>query len=600
MRALLLAIILVTAGIDAADSSKTDTSTVYRDIETFSKKSRFTKFMYSLVFKPVASSSLKKRPPKLVHLPYGNFEGKVIRNINIITLDPFGYSVSDTGIRPGNPFLKTGNWLHIKTQNIAVQNLALIRKNRSFDSLLAKESERLIRSQNYVREVSLNAVPVDKTADSVDLSIRVLDKWSMIPKGAVSTTRITVGLIENNFIGFGHAFQNSYTLNHSNGNKAFATNYSIPNIRNSYVSTVLHYNIDENDNFVKSLSIERPFYSPLARWAAGLNIAQLFRKDIFAGTLSGQTGQNLKISAQDYWAGAAKRIFKGNTEDARTTNAIIAARYLRIRYREKPDEMHDSLHIYSNEDLYLSGIGISARKYLQDNYIFNFGAIEDVPVGKVFGITGGYQTRNNAGRFYSGARLSFGDYFEWGYFSSNFEYGTFFHGSLLEQGVFTADANYFSNLIKIGNWRIRQFIKSQVTWGMNRSPSDSLNINNGNGIQGFNSYSRGIHKIVLTHQIQSYAPWNVLGFRFGPYLFYSLGTLGNAAGFKSSKVYSQLGIGALIKNDYLVFSNFQVSIAYYPSIPGIGHNIVKVNSFKTTDFGFCDINFGKPEIAAFR
>jgi len=65
-------------------------------------------------------------------------------------------------------------------------------------------------------------------------------------------------------------------------------------------------------------------------------------------------------------------------------------------------------------------------------------------------------------------------------------------------------------------------------------------------------------------------------------------------------VYSQLGIGALIKNDYLVFSNFQVSIAYYPSIPGIGHNIVKVNSFKTTDFGFCDFNFGKPEIAAFR
>ena len=51
------------------------------------------------------------------------------------------------------------------------------------------------------------------------------------------------------------------------------------------------------------------------------------------------------------------------------------------------------LHIYSGEDFYLGEIGISARKYVQDRYIFKFGVIEDVPVGKVYELTGGYQVK---------------------------------------------------------------------------------------------------------------------------------------------------------------------------------------------------------------
>ena len=33
--------------------------------------------------------------------------------------------------------------------------------------------------------------------------------------------------------------------------------------------------------------------------------------------------------------------------------------------------------------------------------------------------------------------------------------------------------------------------------------------------------------VVLTLQTQSYAPWNLFGFHFGPYFFTSLGMLGN-------------------------------------------------------------------------
>jgi hypothetical protein len=582
-------------------SVKTDSSKLYREIETFSKKNKFTRFMYSLVFKPVASTSKKKRSPDPLQYRYSDFEGKIIRNINIVTLDPFGYSVKDSMSKPQNILFKSGNALHLKTQNITIKNILLIHDNEPFDSLLVKESERLIRSQHYVREVLCTVVPAAKAGDSVDMYIRIADKWSVFPDGDASSARIAVGFTENNFMGFGHEFQNEYTWNHSKGKQAFTTNYSIPNIRNSYISTVLHYYFDENNNFGKSVTVERPFYSPLARWAAGLHGSQQFQTDTIIDTVSRFTRQNVKFNTQDYWVGTANKVSKGNAENERTTNAIVAARYLRIRYLEKPDEAHDSLHRYSNEDMYLAGIGISTRSYFQDYYIFNFGVIEDVPVGKVYGITGGYQIRNNTGRLYLGESISFGNYNEWGYLSSTFEYGTFLHGSFLQQGVYTAGAHYFSNLLEIGNWRIRQFIKPHVTWGMNRFSYDSVTINNENGIRGFSGSLQGTKKIVLTLQTQSYAPWNVLGFRFGPYLICSLGMLGNAAsGFKNSPVYSQLGAGALIKNDYFVLSNLQVSIAFYPSIPGKGYNVIKLNAFKTTDFGFRDFTLGKPETVAFQ
>jgi hypothetical protein len=222
-------------------------------------------------------------------------------------------------------------------------------------------------------------------------------------------------------------------------------------------------------------------------------------------------------------------------------------------------------------------------------------------VGKTYGITGGYQFRDDTGRVYLGSKISWGNYKEWGYLSAAAEYGTFLKGGSPEQGVFSAQINYFSNLIELGNWRIRQFIKPQVTWGMDRFSYDSLTINDEFGIRGFNSTARGTKKVVLTLQTQSYAPWKVLGFMFGPYLTCSLGMLGTTpSGFKNSGVYSQFGLGALIKNNYLVIDNFQLSVAYYPSIPGKGFNIIKFNAFTTANFGFRDFNLGKPEPAPFQ
>jgi hypothetical protein len=572
---------------------KTDSTQLYGDIESYSKRSKFTKFMYRFVFRPVAPNSKKTKVKvykKLIQKPYSTFEGKTIRHINIQTLDPFGYSITDTTVASRTFLAKTGNKLHIKSQQFTIRNLLLIRQNQLFDSLLVKESERLVRSQGYVRDVSFFVVATAKNSDSVDIFIREADKWSIAMKASLSSSRVSIQLNEKNFLGFGHESKNGFNWYHTNGDYAYNTNYFIPNIHNTYINSTLHYGTDEFGNFTKSFGIDRPFFSPFAKWAAGVNFTQQFHRDSIHSGDSLVVQQRFKINIQDYWVGNAMQIFKGNSENNRTTNFISAARLIRSRYLEKPIELFDTLHLYSDENFYLASFGISTRKYVQDKFIFKYGGTEDVPIGKVFSITGGYQEKNNSGRVYLSARVSMGNYYPWGYLSSNFEFGTFFRSSHAEQGVFTAGVNYFTGLFEIGKWKFRQFVKPQISIGINRFSYENITINDGYGIDGFNSTGlSGTKRLLFTLQTQSYAPWDFIGFRFGPYLVCSFGMLGNTtSGYKNSRVYSQIGLGVLIKNEYLVFNTFQLSVSFCPIIPGVGQDVFKMNSFKTTDFGFRD------------
>ena len=510
---------------------KTDSTHLYKNIESYSKRSKFTRFIYRLIFKPVIPDSkdnvIKKRVyKKLIQKPYSTFEGKIIRNIDVITLDPFGYSATDTTIGKQNFLSKAANGMHIKSQGITIRNLLLIHKNQPFNSLLVKESERLIRNQKYVHEVSFSVVAAGGKSDSVDIFIRELDNWTIIPEGSISASKIRIDLTDKNFLGYGHEFQNSFSRNFTRGISSFNTDYSIPNIRNSYISAKLHLGIDGYGNFSRSFAVDRPFFSPLAKWAAGVSFASQIKKDSLRDMNFVYVPVTLKFRTQDFWAGKAVQLFKGNTEDVRVINLILATRYLHIKYSEKPSEFYDPLHIYSSEDFYLATIGIATRKYVQDKYIFKYGVVEDVPVGSVYSLTGGYQVKNNSGRLYLGMRIYFGNYNEWGYMSTNFEYGTFFRASHSEQGVLTVGVNYFTGLFEIGKWRLRQFVKPQLTIGINRFSYDSLTINDGYGLDGFNSTAlSGTNRFLLTLQTQSYAPWNIFGFRLGPYLTYSLGML---------------------------------------------------------------------------
>ncbi|SHG20822.1 hypothetical protein SAMN05444372_103183 [Flavobacterium micromati] len=580
--------------------TKKDTSTVYSNIQKFSQRNKFTKFMHKLVFRaPV----LQKKTIKKIQKEYTNYNGKIIRNITIVTLDPFGYSEIDTLKKPKNWAERTGNKIHVKTNRRAILNLILIKKNKPFDSLLVRESERLIRTQRFINRVDILPKLIENNVDSVDISIRVLDSWSLIPKGSASGSRINFALNERNILGSGHQFENQIRNRFDDGKTAYNTAYTIPNIKNTFIRTRVSYFIDQDDFYAKTIAIDRPFYSPLTKWAGGIFIDQQFRQDTLPDATSLFTRQNFKFNTHDFWAARSFKIFKGNTERERTTNLITSARFLNVQFTESPSILYDSDDFYSNEKLALIGIGISSRKFIRDRYIFQNGIIEDVPIGKIYGITTGYQYKNNGGRFYVGGQATFGNFFKWGFLSANFELGTFFENSVTKQTSFSFQANYFTNLLTLGKWKVRQFVKPQLVLGSNRANviGDQLSINENFGLRGFRIAEFGTKKAIITTQTQLYSPWNLWGFRLNPYFNYSVAVLGNnERGLLKSKIYNKIGIGLIINNDYLVFSSFQISLSYFPTIPGVGQNVFRNNSFETTDFGFQEFELAKPRTVIYR
>ena len=588
-------------GFSQENVPKKDSSEVYRNIQTYSKKNKFTKFVHKLVFEPI--NSKKKKPKKVVQQNYQAFEGKIIRNINIVTLDPFGYSEIDSTKKPKSWVEKNGNSIHAKTKKIAIQNVLLIKKNEPLDSLLVKESVRLIRAQSYISRVAITAQLTAKNGDSVDVSFRVLDTWSLLPRISVSDSKTNLQLNERNFFGSGHTLNSRYQKRYEDGKNAYKLEYIVPNIKNTFIQTKLNYFKDLDGNYGKTLSISRPFYSPFTKWAGGIDLNQQYRTDTLADLNLVYAKQSFKFNSHDFWGGYALRISKEKTENIRVTNLIVSGRFMNVNYLESPTVVYDPINFYSSEHFFLSGIGISTRKFVEDKYIFKNGVTEDVPIGKILGITGGYQVKNDVGRFYLGSQISFGNYFKWGFLSLNFELGTFFNKSVTDQTAFTFQANYFTNLIDVGKWKLRQFIKPQLTIGINRQNAigDQLTINEDYGILGFKSAIYGNQKMILTFQTQTYSPWNIFGFRLNPYFNYEIAMLGNKeTGLRNSQAFSKIGIGLLITNDYLIFRTFQISLAYYPTIPGSGNNVLKTNAFETSDFGFQDFGLDKPRTVIYK
>lgn len=585
--------------------SGNDSVQVYKKIEESAKKTKFKKFVYRLLFKSKRSQTKSQKNARkefFIKKSFERNEGKIIRNINIETLDPFGYSINNYKDQPDKGFEKFGNRLHLKTKNWTIRNLLLIRKNEPLDSLAVKESERLIRRQRYVRSVLINPVEIG-SKDSVDVSVRVLDSWSLIPTGAISSSKGRFDLTERNFFGLGHEIENDFTRRFDDGAKAYTALYTINNIRNTFIKASFGYENDLNNDVTRTAKIERQFFSPLTRLAYGAYFENRFYVDSLPDNNGVFANQDFKLETQRYWAGHSFKIFKGRSEDFRSTNLVTTFGYKNVSYKTIPSATYDPDHYFASEKLYLTTIGLNTRKFTEDKYLFNFGIIEDVPYGQVYSITGGFQDKNNRRRTYFGGRVAYGTYFPVGYAGINVELGSFFDGNQSQETTLRVEGNYFTNLLSIGSWRVRQFILPTFVMGNHRSNiiKDRVTISEGNGISGFdNPLINGTRKFFTSFQTQTYIPANWHGFHFSPFFNATMGVLGNEGDkFFNDKIYSIFSLGVLINNDYLVFNSFQVSFSFYPSIPYQGTNLFKTNTFKNDDLALPDFQIGEPNIVPY-
>lgn len=579
-----------------------DSTAIYKKIERISRKHALTRLLYGSVFVPTTADEAPPptRSGKRRSDPNARYKGRIVRQVIVRVFDPFGYSVDDTTEHHITWSQRTGNALHRSTRPHIIRNLLLVHPADTLDPLSLSESERVLRASPIVNDARVYAQPVKGQRDSVDVVVLVLDKWSIGAEGAADLGSVDLSLTERDLLGLGQELQQGFSHDLGSSRVDLFGHHSIYNIGRSYVSSRLYYATSAPLDQV-GFSLDRPFYSPLAQWAGGFALARNWGR--VPTTLPNGEPFTTRVDpvTLDTWLAHAFPLGSDRSDAGRSSKLVLGMRYAQTRYAERPDASLDTLRANSNTAVHLVSAGLSLRQYYKERYLFRFGTNEDVPEGLYVGVSAGARKRELTDpEGYIGAEIARGGNTDrFGYVALDLAYGTYvLHGRSTE-ATLRAEITYFTDLLPLGRWNVRQFVRSHTTIGYDKPAYTHLQLG-GDELFGLSDDALvGTSKTVLALETVAYAPYNLWGFRIAPVLRVAFGCVGDDhAPLVNGPVYSAFGLGLLVRNERLLVKTFDLSIGLFPYLPSGGANVV-LDPFNSVDPRLRDYAFTRPGEVAF-
>ena len=230
---------------------------------------------------------------------------KIVRRIDIRSLDAFGYSLTDSTRHPRTLLDKAGNGLHIKTSRARIRQVLLFRPGQPLEPQALAESERLLRQTPEILDARVLVNERTTTRDSVDIEILTTDVFSI-------TAGVQVGTATSGTITLGDQIENSYNYGRVYDNSPGAQTWAY---EGSYTAPFRHFLYaqaryrDEFNYRSGGVSLKRDFYSPATRYAGAINIDR-YAQDFRLPTPQGLTTRYypLESTVQDVWVGRALRL----------------------------------------------------------------------------------------------------------------------------------------------------------------------------------------------------------------------------------------------------------------------------------------------------
>ncbi len=192
--------------------------------------------------------------------------GATIRSVNIVTDDVFD---------PANP--KEDKWLHhfanrvhVSTHADVIQNALLFEAGDVFAQRVVDESERALRTFNFLSEAAIEPRDYDAASNTVEIDVRVRDSWTLSADmkfhHSGGESEWGAGLEERNLFGLGKEVKFSHRSSIDRDENFFS--YIDPNLAGSRARLGAVY-ADATDGYRHELSVERPFYAIDTRWSVG-------------------------------------------------------------------------------------------------------------------------------------------------------------------------------------------------------------------------------------------------------------------------------------------------------------------------------------------
>ncbi len=612
---ILLGMLLLCSVSQAQNKPKTNTTSTDTTYQTFDerimknlrqmseRKTIMGKLLKSILEFDRVEEEVTGLDAELIEREYEKHNYKIVRRIDIRTLDAFGYSINDTSRVPSTALEKAANSLHIKTGRGLIRNKLLFRKNEPLEPLALVESERLLRQTEYLLDARIVVNEMTSTDDSVDVFVVTKDVFSIGGSGSYSPSSGSgrISLRDLNFLGQGHQIRTSYRFNMDRPRPwEFSGYYTVENIGKSYVSADVNY-VNQNYYQEKSAYLRRDFFATNTKYAGAVGMASIEELLLIPPTPQDTVAhyEQLGYLKRDIWLGRSFRFKSYNLGYEPRSRLTVGLRLTNTDYSKIPTPN------FQDNTVLLGSVGYSVRRYYKDRFLYGFGRTEDIPAGTLFMFTAGYEKGAVTDRRYFGVESSFAKYSTTnGYFYGRAAYGSFIRDDRWEQGVLDLETLYFTRLYENGNWKLRHFIIGRGTFGLNRYPEELLNINNENGLRGFRSdMLRGSRRVVLNYEANLYTPLSLLGFRLAAIAFADIAWLsnGNSSSPFKEKPFRGYGIGFRFRNEYLSFSTIQVLLSYYPRLPDTGnYRDYRIYESSRPYYDFADFRFHQPRTVDFR
>ncbi|KIC61821.1 BamA/TamA family outer membrane protein [Chryseobacterium taiwanense] len=572
---------------------------IYYKIEKFSDKRKVTKFFHRLLFRREAdSTSVRTTTEKLLQETHN---GKYIRNIQIETIDPFGY-----GSQNKKEKYKWYDWvtnhLHANTKNSVVNNYLLFQKGEEYNAQKIYESERLLRTMPFINRVNISVSDSTSTKDSIDIIVKVLDSWSLKPRISYSGSKIGLGVTEENVFGLGHEFDFLYRNDSKEKQNYLLGSYTAYNLFGSYINAQILGERDFSKNERIDFNVTRNFFSPLTKWAGGFSFEYFMRNVLLPiGSETPFPEAQIKVYNQDLWGGYQIPV-SSNPSEKVSSNIALIGRFQNYQYKDSPEI--DQYEYFSSYSSFLMSIGYIQRKFSIQKNIFQYDLPEDIAYGNSVNIIAGALSRSNEVIPYTGISTSYGDFTKFGYFTLRAQFGRFFNEDRQNRESFRLDGTYFTNLMDWKFAKARHFFSPTLALGnpqYNYSYKDRINLSANDEFPVYNGDYIGTRKLVLRYQLQLFVNKTWKNFHFSPYLTAAIGWLGMPdEKLLKTTANTKIGIGVLINNPFLVFNRIQISFTYYPRVPfdnnsvfdfnSNRNNLLPMNSFATEIPRF--VNFG--------
>ncbi len=505
---------------------------------------------------------------------YKPYSGKIIRNISIKVLKPFGASISDTNLPVVSKWGQALNKSHISTNKWVLRNKLMFKENEKVNPFEFVENTNILSSLPYLQDATI--IVTNAVGDSVDVLVLAKDKFPWLPAADIySINKMTAYLTNVNILGMGHSLKVGMTMNTK----------SIPTV---YMSDIKYY----NNNIYKQISVAGVFtisdnsqkyqfllnrdVVPLSvRQGGGVEISQIQENIVIDPT---DIDRNLWYFKYRYYELWTSYLFydktKKDKDDDNHTYFIPAIATYKRDYLYRPFVSIDSNTRFVNYSQLLGNIAVVQQSFIRTNYLMSFGKAEYIPYGFQATVTGGYTWTEFMQKPYLGFGLKGTRHFkDLGYIFGEFQVGSHFDKELL-QGAINFNLSFLSRTIKQNRYRYRFFVGGKYTRGINRFTNDLLYLGEDYGFIGMNDkVFYGQKRIFMEFYGISYTPWYFLGFRFAVFGFCSGSFLGyEGTPLLKNQFLSSFGFGIYTKNDFLAFSSFQVRLAYFPITPsGISH-----------------------------